>query len=204
MKKKSSNFLIICGILCWLGAFSLYSYNLEVDSQGAVHCATIATEFEQLVPLSTGFSLDEPEELVEEAPTVPRNEGILIQGDLYIGLLQIPSINLSLPIHMDLTMSKLKTAPCVYLGNLSDNNLIIAGHNYRSHFWDLRYVKPGTEMSITDSNGYVYRYKVDIVERLYQNEVERMKDRDAWDLTLYTCDYPDNTYRIVLRCVRTW
>lgn len=202
MRKQSGNFLILLGTLCMLGAFALFGHNYQLNQAGAVHCDEIATEFtalvkQELVAEDTG---EENTPLLYQNQL--RNEGILIQGDLYIGLLEIPSLNLSLPIHMDLTYSKLDTAPCVYMGHLSEQNLVIAGHNYRSHFWYLRNLSVGDGMTITDPNGKVYRYQVAVKEQLHESQVAELEDRADWDLTLFTCDYPDASKRIVLRCKR--
>lgn len=203
MKKTSGNIMIFLGSLCMLGAFGLFSLNYSLNEAGAEHCASIASEFTALVSQPEYF----PSTLEEEVETTPlqttvRNEGILIQGDLYIGLLEIPSLALSLPIHMDLTYSKLETAPCVYTGNLMDNNLVIAGHNYRSHFWYLRNLGVGAALSITNPNGKVYRYQVTEIQTLHETQVAELEARDDWALTLFTCDYPDSSKRIVIRCQR--
>lgn len=193
---------MLLGSLCILSAFALFSHNYNLNQAGAEHCASIATEFTTLVsqPQYFGSLLEE-----EDSPapqTLVRNEGILIQGDLYIGLLEIPSLGLALPIHMDLTYSKLDTAPCVYTGHLSENDLVIAGHNYRSHFWYLRDLGVGASLSITNPNGKVYRYQVAEKQQLHESQVADLEARDDWALTLFTCDYPDSSQRIVLRCSR--
>lgn len=196
------------GSLCIFSAFALWCYNYRVSQEGAVYCESIRTEFLSMVTVEDPFPMILPAEeeiLWEDMPPVVsevRNEGIWIQGDLYIGLLEVPSLNLALPINMDYSEKKLKNAPCVYLGTLAEGDLVIAGHNYRSHFWYLRNLSVGSRMSITNPNGVVYQYIVDERQILHQSEVAVLKDRAQWDLTLFTCDYPDNNYRVVLRCKR--
>ncbi len=201
MKKICSNILIFLGSICMLSAFALFHHNYKLSQTGAVHCEKIATEFMSLVEETQYFptETDSPSPMLE---TLVRNEGINISGDLYIGLLDIPSLNLSLPIHMDLTYSKLDTAPCVYMGNLMDQDLVIAGHNYRSHFWYLRNMSVGDSLSITNPSGKVFRYQVAEIQRLQDTQVAELEARSQWDLTLFTCDYPDSSKRIVLRCLR--
>lgn len=203
MRKFSGNVLILLGTCCMLSAFSLFAQNFNIEQESGLHCASVATEFSALTytqPLPSPIELSGSD--VPVTPTIVRNEGIYIQGDLYMGLLEIPSLGLNLPIHMDLNESKLNSAPCVYAGNLADNNLIIAGHNYRSHFWYIKNLAKGAEMRMTNPNGKVYHYEVDTIEILHQSQVEKMLDRDQWDLTLFTCQYPDSTQRIVVRCNR--
>lgn len=187
-----------------MGAFALFAYNFNIDQQSAVHCNEVATEFKTLMtPLSPTVDIVPMDDtVVGQADVVVRNESVNIRGDLYIGLLEVPTLNLSLPIHMDLSESKLHSAPCVYMGTLANNDLVIAGHNYRAHFWYLKNLNVGDTMTITNPNGFVYRYSVSQIEMLHQSQVAVLEDRDKWDLTLFTCNYPDSTYRIVVRCNR--
>ncbi|MFI3255485.1 MAG: sortase [Eubacteriales bacterium] len=197
MKKKlSGNILIFCGCLCILAGAGIYANNQKIDKEGEKHCSTITSEFQTLVESSP--SEQSPEDSIL---TSLRSEVILINGDLYIGLLEIPSLDITLPIYMDMTAQNLTNAPCVYEGSLSENNLVIAGHNYRSHFWDLRYLEKGAQLSITNPNGRVYHYVVEEKELVHERDLSVLEDRG--DLMLFTCNYPDNNYRIVLQCEKT-
>lgn len=198
MKKLIANLMILLGCGCIVGGMGLYVHNYQVDLQGQAHCNTIVSEFQSTVSVVNHNPL---EETVPEFTPV-RNEMMMIDGDLYIGVLEIPVIDLVLPIYMDFSEQKLYKAPCTYGGSLAKNDLVIAGHNYRSHFWDLQYLPTGSEVFITNPNGQVYRYIVEVRESLYQTEVERLFDREDWDLTLFTCSFPDSAYRTVIRCIR--
>lgn len=206
MRKLTANLMIFLGTCCVMGGCYLVWMNYTVDTQGKAHCEEITTEFLTLVTVEQPILV--PTEVETDIPEAPaplpeiRNEGIYINGDLYMGLLEIPQVGLTLPIHMDLSYAKLNTAPCVYMGNLTENDLVIAGHNYRSHFWYLRSLGVGATMTITSPSGKVYHYVVDKREVLHETEVEVLQDRDEWALTLFTCEYPDSTYRVVLRCKR--
>lgn len=188
-----------------IAGFIFYGNIQQIDKEGAEYCQAIGEEFKSLVvqtqpePQAENTPLFPEAETWAEIPT--RNEGILIQGDLYIGLMEIPSLGLSLPIHMNMSQRNLSTAPCVYAGSLLGHDLVVAGHNYRSHFWYLKDLKSGDSIQITNPNGQVFRYVVKSQEIVHQSETAVVMDREGWDLTLYTCQYPDNTYRVVLRCV---
>ena len=79
------------------------------------------------------------------------------------------------------------------------NDLIIAGHNYRSHFNPLKKFVGGEEVIFTDVEGNKFTYKVGDVETMKGTEVERMEAGD-WDLTLFTCTYNGQS-RFALRCI---
>lgn len=188
--------MITLGCLCILGGMGIYWQNYQIDLQGQVHCDNILSEFQATVSVHNPLE----ETVVEFTPV--RNEMMMINGDLYIGVLEIPVLDMILPIYMDYSYQKLYNAPCAYGGSLAKNDLIIAGHNYQSHFWDLQYLPTGADVYITNPSGQVFRYVVDVRESLYETELERLMAREDWDLTLFTCSFPDSTYRTVIRCIR--
>ena len=57
-----------------------------------------------------------------------------IDGMNFLGILSVPSKNLELPILADYSYELLDTAPCRYSGSYDSDDLVIGGHNYRSHF----------------------------------------------------------------------
>ena len=121
-----------------------------------------------------------------------------IEGKEYIGLLQIPSLELTLPVIREWSYSSLKIAPCRYEGSVYKDNLIIAAHNYRSHFRRLGELEAGETVTFVDAAGNVFVYEVVISETLPPTAVEEMKGGD-WDLTLFTCTY-GGQYRVTVRC----
>lgn len=202
MRRNLSRFCFLCGILCLFGAYSLSMHNHQLNQTGLEHCENVVTQFQEMVAEPVPYS--ESVAILPEDPTPLRNEGIYIDGSLYIGVMEIPSLSLTLPVHMDLSLPKLETAPCVYLGHLDQDNLVVAGHNYGSHFGNLYRLGAGAEISITNPNGQTYRYQVAEVSTIHQSEVARLMDRDKWDLTLFTCDYPNHTQRIMVRALRMY
>lgn len=198
-QRRASNFFLLLGTLFMFAALGLVGYNYHLDRVAAIHSQSVVTELQRLI-IPSSPTQEVP--LTSSAPELPQNEGILILGDLYLGILEIPRLGVNLPVHLDWSDAKLSTAPCAYLGNLSQGDLVIAGHNYTSHFAGLRTLNPGDTMKITDTNGQIYRYQVDFVTVMHQSQVEELSQRDQWDLTLYTCDTPDRSQRIVVRCVR--
>lgn len=94
--------------------------------------------------------------------------------------------------------AKLKKAPCRYSGSAYQNNLIIAGHNYRTHFSGIKCLDPGDEVILTDADGNVFSYEVDTIETVGGTDIEKMESGD-WDLTLFTCTTGGKA-RAAVRC----
>ena len=109
-----------------------------------------------------------------------------INGIDYIGVLEIPALELELPVISQWSYPDLKTAPCRYSGSAYLNNLIICGHNYTSHFGNLKNLWEGDVATFTDMDGNVFTYKMVERETLHPTDIEGMESGN-WDLTLFTC-----------------
>ena len=79
------------------------------------------------------------------------------------------------------------------------NNMVIAAHDYYSHFGRLKSMSQGDEVIFTDMDGNVFRYEVAALETLSSTAVEEMTSGD-WDLTLFTCTVGGQS-RVTVRCV---
>lgn len=126
-----------------------------------------------------------------------------IGGNRYIGVLEVPSLGLSLPVMADWDMNKLRTAPCCYYGSLYKNNLVIAGHNYARHFSHLKWLDIGANIYFTDMENNRFHYQLAWVDILSPDQTAAMVGsggNEDWDLTLYTCTTGGGS-RHTLRCV---
>ena len=121
-----------------------------------------------------------------------------IDGETYIGVVEIPSLELSLPVMSDWSYPQLKKAPCRYVGSVYSHDVVICGHNYDRHFGRLKELVPGDEVRFTDMDDNVFRYSVCAVEQLAKTAVEEMQTGD-WDLTLFTCT-KGGVMRVTVRC----
>lgn len=113
-----------------------------------------------------------------------------IENINYIGILYFPTIyNLSIPVIDDYTYSNLKKSACRYAGSIEQNNMIIAGHNYKSIFGKLSSkLKKDNIIYFKHLNGIVKKYKLIYTEKLMPKEVKKMQS-GKWDLTIFTCTY---------------
>ena len=122
-----------------------------------------------------------------------------IDGLLYIGFLEIKSLGLDLPVLSEWNEEDAKRAPCRYTGSVYSDDLIIAGHNYASHFGFLRLLGPGDAVTFTSVDGTVYDYEVMLTETVPGDGADEIQTGD-WDLTLFTCTSGGEDRRAV-RCV---
>lgn len=115
-----------------------------------------------------------------------------------IGILEIPALNLELPVISSWSYSSLRLSPCRYSGSAYKGNLVIAAHNYQSHFGGLRTLPEGSEVFFTDAVGNRFSYYVAVTEALTPWSVDDMTSGE-WPLTLFTCTL-DSQNRVTVRC----
>lgn len=117
----------------------------------------------------------------------------------YYGIVEIPALNLRLPVNEEWSSEGSQQSPCRYTGSADDKNLIIAAHNYPSHFGNIGSLSHGDVVYFTDAMGYKYYYEVDKVEILEGTDVAKMQSK-KYDLTLFTCTY-SGLQRVTVRCL---
>ena len=115
-----------------------------------------------------------------------------------IGILEIPALDLELPVISSWCYSSLRLAPCRYSGSAYKGDLVIAAHNYQSHFGGLRTLPEGSEVFFTDAVGNRFSYYVAVTEALTPWSVDDMTSGE-WPLTLFTCTL-DSQNRVTVRC----
>ena len=115
-----------------------------------------------------------------------------------IGILEIPALDLELPVISSWIYSSLRLAPCRYSGSAYKGDLVIAAHNYQSHFGGLRTLPEGSEVFFTDAVGNRFSYYVAVTEALTPWSVDDMTSGE-WPLTLFTCTL-DSQNRVTVRC----
>jgi len=204
--KSLSKIFVWLGILLLTAAAGLGGYNLwdtqraEKASQSVIEAmqsaAVLEKENDTGTEKSTGREPDEvPLYLLNPQIAMPTVE---IDGNAYIGVLEIPVLSLTLPVMNEWSYPNLKIAPCLYSGSAYLNNMVIAAHNYRGHFATLKNLQYGDEVRFTDTDGNEFLYTVEEIEVLQPTDVEQMTESD-WDLTLFTCTVGAQS-RVTVRC----
>lgn len=191
MKTKRGMGLLLAGALCLLAALGLTGWNLWDQARADRSTQTAAAQLEQQLPQQT-------EDDQDSDPNRPMPE-VEVDGRSYIGLLEIPALGRTLPVLSQWSEQDLKIAPCRYQGSLYQGNLIIAGHNYRSHFGGFSRLEIGSPIYFTDGEGTRYAFTVDALETIPGGDIEGMES-GKWDLTLFTCTWGGQS-RLAVRCL---
>ena len=180
--------LLLAAALVWCG---LALQNNEANNRAQ---ALLQLAQQPAAPASPSEETQLPAN-TEEAET-----GAVLSRDELYGVLQIPSLNLALPVLNQYGVALLETAPCLYPGpeGNTDSRPVVAGHNYASHFKAIAGLQAGDAVQLALMNGTTQLYRVSGVEEISETDVDGLY-AGSWDLTLFTCTFLGNK-RILVRC----
>lgn len=192
--RKKGTLLMTLGLLLIAAALFLTGYNIWDGKRAGKSTDRILKEMSDTV---NGNPVE------EEEPDYVKNPGmemptVQIDGRWYIGILSIPAVQMELPVMSEWSYPGLRIAPCRYSGSVYSGHMVIAAHNYSTHFGLLKKVSIGDEVRFTDTEGHVFSYQVAGMETLMPTAVEDM-DVESWPLTLFTCTLGGKS-RFTVRC----
>lgn len=208
MKRKGKGTLLLAaGAILLLGAAGLASYNLWDDNRAAAAADSVMAVLDDvIVPASdetpeyfADFSgeVQIPDYILDPEMELPALE---VDGNRYVGYLEIPVLELRLPVLESWSYPNLKLSACRYTGSPYSGDMVVAAHNYPRHFGRIRELIEGDEVRFTDMDGNIFVYTVAEQEQLEPRPVSAMLAGD-WDLSLFTCNL-SGQYRVTIRCVR--
>ena len=178
--------LVAAGALLLLAGALLAGQNLLIERRAARQTADLLAAVETRIAAPADLP-------------APEVTGDPWAGYEVIGVVALPDLGLSLPVLADYTQDLLAVAPCRYTDDLAlePGQLVVAGHNYRTHFGRLGELAPGSRITWQNLDGVTYTYTVTEVTEIDAGDREALEQGD-WDLTLFTCDVT-RTRRILVR-----
>ncbi|SBV91656.1 Sortase family protein [uncultured Eubacteriales bacterium] len=194
MRNKRGIPLMVSGVLLIFCAVALVGYNTWEDRAAGADVQKILRQVEAQIAHGGAAQTAVLDEDAETQPLAAVASG----GHSYLGVLDIPALGLTFPIMSEWSYPNLKLSPCRYRGSAAGGDLIIAGHNYESHFGRLKNLELGDLITYTDVDGSLYSYEVSDVVILDGSAVAEMSAGD-WDLTLFTCTV-GGRQRVTVRC----
>lgn len=196
-RKQKGRFLIRLGLLLIAAALCFVIYNLYEEHRAREQSGQALDALQEYIPGSDqNDDTSMPDYMLNPDMEMPTQT---IDGIDYIGVLEIPSLNLELPVISQWSYPNLRIAPCRYSGSAYSGGLVIAAHNYDSHFGRLKTLQTDDEVIFTDIDGNTFTYKVAVMEILEPLATEEMKSEE-WDLSLFTCTIGGRS-RVTVRCV---
>lgn len=175
------------GILLLLSAGGWYISNVLEDKKAGEYADIVISKMNEIVSKENTTNMDD-------------DPAVTVGGESYCGRIVIEKLGVELPVYSEWNYKNLKKAPCRYMGNIDTHDMIIAAHNYRSHFGALKSLQIGDAIVFSDATGQEYRFVVEEVLVLDGSAVEDMTSGE-WDFTLFTCT-KGGKQRVTVRCDR--
>ena len=185
--RRIGTIFVIFGLVLICSALSLFFYNNYQEQQSYKETENVLSALESETQNSTQD--DSSDEII-----------IDVNGYDYIGFIEIPKIEIKLPVLSEWDYARLKIAPCRQFGSINTDDIVIAAHNYKKHFGNLSSLNIGDEIILTDTSKNNHTYSVARMEVLKPTDVEKVQN-SGYDLVLYTCTYGGKT-RVTLFCNR--
>lgn len=211
MKNKIWKLFVIAGTMLILSALFLCLYNVWDSRRAGKRAEDILVQLKDEIPETHEYTQepaltppDGEEDLFEQySNETDEVKTISIDDRYYCGYIMIPKLGTELPVMDGWSYEGLKYSPCRYSGSVQDDDIVIAAHNYSSHFGNIRDLVQGDEVDFIDCSGTVHRYEVIYSEEIDGYNVEQMLRRQdgEWDMTLFTCTLSGQS-RVTVRLER--
>ena len=218
MSKRTRGWLCIAmGIVMLCAAGALHLMNEQQDKLAGQNSAVLLDMMREEIMYGYGlhsapvetFEPDvEPAPTPEPVPELPLEETpaeepelpvMELNGYSLMGILTAPSVEVELPILGEWNYTLLQVAPCRYSGSIAEGNLILLGHNFKSHFDSLKNIAVDDPVEFLSADGTLHRYTVAEIELLHKYDVDKL-ERPEYALTFFTCT-KGGEHRLVIRCV---
>ena len=195
-------FFILASLLVIVAAV-LFIAQWDEGEQAAQDAQALLTEWQP----SNSPSDDYVQPEAPDVEDISNIDGILsttLKGYSVIAELDIPKLDLKLPV-LSMTSDKaLKISVCCYMGSSPGEvgNLVIVGHNYKNgaHFGRLDKMGVGDTIILTGKDGKSYTYTVYKVEDINPDDAEKLDDNQYdKEASLLTCETHGNG-RLLVRC----
>lgn len=209
MPKKAGIVFVTLGAVLIVSALLLFLYNRQEADVAGQEAESLMADLEswmlkaQTEPMqdaTTGEST-EPTATEETEPALaPEMPVVRINGYATVGYVEIPALELKLPVLAEWNYDRLQIAPCRQYGSARTDDLVIAAHNYRTHFGRLKELSEGDTVLFTDMDGIVNTYAIAKIDTIDPYDVESVLNSE-FDLVLYTCTVGGKT-RVTVFCDR--
>lgn len=193
MPKKAGIVILMLGAVLLVSALLLVFHNRQEAQEAGQEAQKLLADVEELIAIRETQPTQPsaaPEAETETEPTEPTLAPELpvasMNGYDYVGYVEIPALSLQLPVMAQWSYERLYVAPCRQSGSSRTDDLVIAAHNYYTHFGRLKELEPGDTVIFTDMDGIVNTYAVEKLDTLDPYDVDAALN-SGYALVLYTC-----------------
>lgn len=119
-------------------------------------------------------------------------------GHDYVGLIEIDAYSTKLPVLSAWDNDLLGSVPCLYMGNPHSGTTVIGGSDRKGQFDFIDSIDEGTEITLTNVKGEVFRYQVTVVRHSDDISASILRNGE-YDFTIFAKSGKINKY-VIVRC----
>ena len=191
MKKRKFSMPVILGLVLVLCSLCLVLFFQIRTRLGAQTCQQTAETLSAMIPERSAG--------VPGSYLQPRMPVLQIDSADYVALLEIPSLDITLPVADQWDSNRLSYSPARFFGSAYDGTLVIGGTDGPGQFRFCDKIDQGVTLTVTDMTGGQFTYTVARVDRSKEAETQWLTQSD-WDLTLFCRDQQTLDY-LAVRCI---
>lgn len=167
---------ILAGAALILTSTVMLTVRFREKQATAVDVAAVISKIEKILP--------ERNAGIIEQRTNSDMPALEIDGTDFIGLLELPGRNISLPVSNSWGNKDFGYRPARYTGSIYDGTLVIGGRYEAGNFDFADKLDIGEEITFTDMTGGVFRYTVEKITHSDNAKTETLTGGDG-ELTLF-------------------
>ena len=188
--EKIGKCIICVGIALILGSFLLciaLQFNIKNAQKS---CEDIISEIHNILPAENEGIMDHFSSM--EMPVLQIDE------EDFSAIIEIPTYNVSLPVHNGWNSKKINHYPCRFYGSVYDGSLVIGGVKQEGQFECFDVIQHDCKVFITDMNASKFNFEVVQISRSSKADKDVLLNEE-YDLTLFVKDVYAIEY-IIVRC----
>lgn len=196
--KRLKRLIIVTGFILLISALIIGVSRISIEVLNARFLQQITADLTPHLP-----QLSEENHKNTVSPNLNQKlNALALENQDWVGILEIPSLNLRLPVATQRNPTYTHAAPYVYSGSPYKKTFIIGAENYQSQFFHLTSLTDNAQIIFTDLLGQTFTYRVKGIGDIPRNADHLLRAKtEPWDLTLYT-DSLSTYQRIIIRCTQ--
>lgn len=187
MKKRIKIFQMT-GILLILGSLAMMILFQINETKKAEKAREISRQLDEMIPQRNSGMLNYDSQM-------PVYE---IENVDFVGLLEIPQYQVSLPVAAGWDEEYISTYPGRFSGSAYDNTLVVGGSGREGQLEVLSQLNQGDEIVFVDVTGTEFRYEAEQIDRAKELSAEDLYNPD-YEFTIFARDMQSRDY-IIIRC----
>ena len=163
--------LLILGVMLIIGSVGYYAWMCYSVKENAADAKKTVDKMYLLMPEITNGVPDERSNTTMSS--------LEIDGDSFVGIIEVPVYESKLPIYASWDADKLNRFPCRFFGSVYNETLILGGSENDGQFDFITQISLGDSVCITDTMGVRYAFQVSSIRRCKDISADKLLSEES-------------------------